>query len=450
MTKKYYQTLETSKDATQEEIKKAYRKLAAKWHPDKWNTKKLEEREEANRKMKEINEAYEVLGDEEKRKRYNNGETNFTNDNYDWKEEIRKQKEELNKQASDIQGKLKVNKAHIILLARWSVISRINSLMSIVEFFEYKHLKNIDSSLWFPYNSWQEKVMKMEITIPDGKISSERLDSFEKIMSKEIEKTMELYRNGVNNPEVDRARKIAVEDIEKVITEKGLKEQDLGKYSNYWEHINSLNKVWKIQSLRENIIDSIWEIAKKRKKTNTGFAPMNSSDRSTENIGLPQNKDTKKSNDVLNKLKKISEQSPSTENNEVWDKEKEALLKQIQKLKSQNNQEQLVREINSLKRLVQQLEREIQELKSEIQELKTEKDNSPEFQSYLSKKENKLRSNQSKLEQLKGIINDDSRELKTKSDNNFSTSLVIGGGIVLLVAGLVAILIIRSKKKKKL
>ncbi|CAG8788377.1 19179_t:CDS:2, partial [Racocetra persica] len=60
--------LRVSETATQEEIKIAYRKLALKWHPDKFATKSLEEKEEANKKMQEINKAYEVLGSEELRK----------------------------------------------------------------------------------------------------------------------------------------------------------------------------------------------------------------------------------------------------------------------------------------------------------------------------------------------------------------------------------------------
>lgn len=62
----YYETLGVSKTATQDEIKKAYRKLAIKWHPDK----NIDNQEQASKKFKEISEAYEVLSDEAKRKTY--------------------------------------------------------------------------------------------------------------------------------------------------------------------------------------------------------------------------------------------------------------------------------------------------------------------------------------------------------------------------------------------
>src|SRR5262249_29106415 len=61
----YYETLGVPKTAKDDEIRSAFRKLARKYHPDVAKDKKA-----AEEKFKEINEAYEVLGDPEKRKKY--------------------------------------------------------------------------------------------------------------------------------------------------------------------------------------------------------------------------------------------------------------------------------------------------------------------------------------------------------------------------------------------
>jgi len=74
MPKDYYKILGVSRDATEEEIKIAYRKLALKYHPDRNPGDKV-----AEEKFKEINEAYEVLKNPEKRAMYDRfGTTNFT------------------------------------------------------------------------------------------------------------------------------------------------------------------------------------------------------------------------------------------------------------------------------------------------------------------------------------------------------------------------------------
>ena len=61
----YYEILEVSRSATADEIKKSYRKIAIKYHPDKNPDDKASED-----KFKEAAEAYEILGNDEKRRRY--------------------------------------------------------------------------------------------------------------------------------------------------------------------------------------------------------------------------------------------------------------------------------------------------------------------------------------------------------------------------------------------
>jgi len=77
MAKSLYETLEVSESATAAEIKKAYRKLARKYHPDICKKPDCEE------KFKEINAAYEVLSDDEKRKQYDQfGDAMFGNQSF--------------------------------------------------------------------------------------------------------------------------------------------------------------------------------------------------------------------------------------------------------------------------------------------------------------------------------------------------------------------------------
>lgn len=69
MRKNYYEILEVSQNASSEVIEKAYKTLAKKYHPDLQPDEAS--KKESENKMKEINEAYEVLSDENKRKTYN-------------------------------------------------------------------------------------------------------------------------------------------------------------------------------------------------------------------------------------------------------------------------------------------------------------------------------------------------------------------------------------------
>ncbi|MDP4090561.1 MAG: DnaJ C-terminal domain-containing protein [Bacillota bacterium] len=75
----YYDVLGIGRDASQEEIKKVYRTLVKKYHPDANQGDK-----DAEEKFKEITEAYEVLGDEEKRRKYDSLGNRFdSRDNFD-------------------------------------------------------------------------------------------------------------------------------------------------------------------------------------------------------------------------------------------------------------------------------------------------------------------------------------------------------------------------------
>lgn len=75
MKKDYYDILWVAKWASEADIKKAYKKLAMQWHPDRHQGDK-----KAEDKFKEINEAYQVLGDKEKRQKYDTfGTADFGN-----------------------------------------------------------------------------------------------------------------------------------------------------------------------------------------------------------------------------------------------------------------------------------------------------------------------------------------------------------------------------------
>eukprot|EP00282_Hemiselmis_andersenii_P008355 CAMPEP_0114169608 /NCGR_PEP_ID=MMETSP0043_2-20121206/33659_1 /TAXON_ID=464988 /ORGANISM="Hemiselmis andersenii, Strain CCMP644" /LENGTH=435 /DNA_ID=CAMNT_0001267081 /DNA_START=223 /DNA_END=1527 /DNA_ORIENTATION=- len=71
--KNYYKILDVAKDASEYDIKKAYKRAALKHHPDKWANCTDEEKEESEKAFKDIGEAYSVLSDSEKKHKYDAG-----------------------------------------------------------------------------------------------------------------------------------------------------------------------------------------------------------------------------------------------------------------------------------------------------------------------------------------------------------------------------------------
>jgi len=214
MTREYYQILGVSETATFEEIKKSYRKLAQQWHPDKWNTKSLAEREEANKKMQELNKAYEILGDEDKRKRYDLGETNFTSDfatsnceaeAEDIKEKIRRKQEEINLMKDLLeneQERIKITEEMWLLNAeyidRFGTYNEISAALCFSFPRVYaEDLKNERySRLWEPYKNWLDKVWNTPITLKrNEKEKSDELKQFKEEMFKAIEETATILEN---------------------------------------------------------------------------------------------------------------------------------------------------------------------------------------------------------------------------------------------------------------
>lgn len=305
MTKSYYVILEISENVAQEEIKKNYRKLALKWHPDRWIGKSEAEKKTAEEKFKEINEAYEVLGDEEKRRRYDAGETNFTSftSEYSYEEELKKTEEKFKEALFEAK-----------ILARREAVNIVGFEMLINEVYPSK----LDSKLWEPYNNWQEKVWKVEIReIKDSQGKSEidtsELDKFKETMISAIRKRKEELKAGINNPYVDKTRKQAIESIERELANKNLTSKGLDeKYQNYKEEVNNLPKVWQINAFRDRVIDNIWQKSRKN------------------------NYRTRKFNEDVNAEKKDTERVSNLETNELTAQEESSQKQEV--IKGQGNE----------------------------------------------------------------------------------------------------------------
>lgn len=164
MKNDYYKTLGLNKSASAEEIKKAYRKLAMKYHPDRTNGDK-----DGESKFKDIAEAYSVLSDENKKNEYDNGSfqnfysnsnsnsnSNFSNIHTDDLNEIfshffnTNMNSSINRESNldlDLDYKLKISLEQAILGAELNI--------------EVNRYENVDSIIY-------QKIVPIKVKIPKG------------------------------------------------------------------------------------------------------------------------------------------------------------------------------------------------------------------------------------------------------------------------------------------
>ncbi|CAG8736122.1 22821_t:CDS:2, partial [Racocetra persica] len=288
--------LEISEVATSEDIKKAYR------NP--------EERLKANEMMQKINQAYEVLGDEEKKRRYDLG-------------------------------------------AGESDFSAAGNMIYEIEVGDDEN----DTEFF---------------------IDRRKVNEFKEKMIAAIRKRSEELKAGINVPAIDKARNTAINSIEKELTNRNLKVEDLAEeHRNYREQINNLTKVYQIRSFE---------------------------DRGRQPEQLEKETAGSKREDGFSK-----------------EPEKEPEKKEVGKFqKNKGKYDNWTRE--ELTKRIEELEVENKNLKEEIEELKKENDNSPEFRAYLNQKENELQNRQQQLEQLRSIALNAKTPPKPKiNSDNFST-----------------------------
>jgi curved DNA-binding protein CbpA len=467
MTKDFYEILGVNKNSPLEEIKKAYRKLAQKWHPDKWSSKSVGEREKANEKMQELNKAYEILGDEDKRKKYDLGETDFTSDfasadceaeMEDIKEKIRRKQEEINLMNDMLENeeeRERIMEEMWLLNAKYIDRYGTYNKISVALCFSFPRVYAVDlksegySRLWEPYQDWLDKVWNMPITIIRGeKEESDELKQYKEEMIraiKETEITLKIREENKKNDDISRklsqARTKAFGYIEKDLNKKGLKDQDLGEYANYQEQMNNLDKVYKIRSLQEKILDHIFELNRRNPEPRPNDPPRDP--RENPDRRFPDKPDKPETPDRHDKPQDKNDNQEKIETEKI-----ENFVSGFRNNKYDNwTHEELVEEIKreqlnnaSLQKLVSISETRIKELEEEIRELKAELPQTQEIRDEIQKREKKLDQWNQSRETLNILANNN-------NNNPWPIAPIAGVIGVVTLLGLVIYMLRRNKIK---
>ncbi|MDR1670814.1 MAG: DnaJ domain-containing protein [Spiroplasmataceae bacterium] len=254
----YYEILEVDKNSTPEQIKKSYKILALKWHPDKNSENKLE----AEKKFKELSEAYRTLNNPEFRASYDaRGE--------DWKESLIVEDfslEENLKRNKEKKFREKIEETISLIFSKFISNPQVEEV-------------DLDSSLWENYSDWLEKVQSMK--------DSDSLFVFEKQLIDAIQQKSKEKEN-------DSLKWEAIERIEKKLewNKEELTINDLRQENrNYQEEImNVVNDEihWKLTDIANRVKENIDELIKTRSTKNN-----NNIDVSDSSLKVTYNNDKK-------------------------------------------------------------------------------------------------------------------------------------------------------------
>ena len=257
----YYKILEIKRDATPGEIKKAYHKLALKWHPDSFDrgNSAAKTKEEAERKFKEIVGAYSVLSDKDRKRNYDNGGDGYDFDFNDWYERWKASYEALEKYFQEEERKYREKK--IILTRAKFAYNGIHPDAG----YQFEN-PPLDPNLWAPYSTWMEKMRKC--SDEELKDFTDKLwEAAEEFGKKKREEWNKDYYGGKSFEEffeVDIKRRQVFDEIIAKTKFSKVWDEDLDSSlwspHNLWaEKLVSLNEPNELENFKNQMLDAIEE-----------------------------------------------------------------------------------------------------------------------------------------------------------------------------------------------
>lgn len=313
MVKKYYQTLEINENATQAEIKKAYRRLALKHHPDKGGSEE---------KFKEIKKAYEVLSDNSTRNLYDIYGENLGGSDFSDGGNYPSTFDELDREYAECEAKKKELEKEKLTLK----LKRLSLDLIIINLLDYWWVEenDLDASLWTPCNDWKEKLMNLSFF---------EITPFREKMISAIQEAGKNKRSG-------SAKSRAIQSIEEKLKNHNIKAEELKEKHRSYKNLidNAGENEQEISNIEEEIIDNIWEIVNRRKekKNSPNSHELHVEAQTTSKPWSSYFWGQKKIKRLERNIKDLEEKqkaNPSQSNQEKLDRTKEELKKLIERIR---------------------------------------------------------------------------------------------------------------------